>query len=172
MKLYLIALLSLVILVAPTASEAFYSTTKTSVRLNDNTLLFLVSYQFGHEKDEYQLPIGAFRSAVGVGDFLSYDIVTGNGLRTNIGQTMSLVVSDAKVKDGMYYVPKGKQENFTLVTFLMLPEERSASTTDFSLQVNRLPIIQESFGKTTKFDLPPSLLNSYKTEVVSTNKAE
>ena len=169
MKKHIVTLLVMLVILTPQSTHAYASTHKTSVRLNDHTLMFLTQFEFGHLKYDYRLPIHALRGTTADSEVLGFDVVNGSGLRTMEGKTKSIVLSDAKTENGMYVVPKGSKKTFTLVTFLILPEVRSASSTDFAIAVNHLPFMLGSNGVFIKNALTPSELKSYKTAVVGTD---
>ena len=171
MKKYIGTLLASLVLIAPLYTQAYVSTHKTSIRLNDHTLLFLTQFEFGHSQYDYRLPIKVMRGNTSALDTLGIDVVNGSGLRTMEGTTKSIVLSDAKTENGLYIVPKGSKKTFTLVTFLILPEVRAASSTDFAVGVNHLPFLLGSNGAFTKNALTASELKDYKTAVVGTDWA-
>jgi hypothetical protein len=156
-------------LVLPQFSSAYTTTSQTALRLSDDMLMFLVTYQFGHEDFSYRMPVAAKRGGEG-GEVLGYDILTGGKLRTNVGETVGVVLSDASMKNGKYEVAEGEAKEFTLVTFLTLPKDRTASSTDFALAVSSLPFELGKDGVYTDNKLNPSELTKYQTAVISTDK--
>lgn len=164
MKRYFVSLCLLVVLVLPVQSQAYVSTQKTAIRLNDHTFLYFISYEFGHKKLDYRMPITAVRGS-GVGDkALGYDIMIGTStLRTNVGKTKAVVLSKAKVENGMYVIPKGTKQKFTFVTTFGIPEGYTASSTDFAVHVNSLPFEIGKDGVFTHGQLSAAELAPYKT---------
>lgn len=154
----------------PQSGEAYVSTKQSAIRLSDDALLFLVTYEFGHDTFAYNMPVIAKRGSESSG-VVGYDILSDGKLRTNIGETAAVVLSDAKLENNMYVVPAGESKEFTLVTFLKLPAERSASSTDFALHVSSLPFeIGGKDGVYRSNKLNPSELTEYQTPVVGTNE--
>lgn len=154
----------------PNLSQAYTTTSQTSIRLNDNTLLFLVQYQFGHEKFSYHLPVMAKRGSEG-STHVGYNILKDGTLRTDVGATTAIVLSDAVMKGGSYLVEKGEAEVFTLVTFLTLPEGHSASSTQYALAVSALPFELATADNLYKQNgLSEAELKPYKTLLISTNQ--
>ena len=168
MKRYFIAVCLLAAFALPTQSHAYESTQKTAIRLNDHTLLFFITYEFGHKQYDYRMPIAAVRGDGAGEKALGFDIVTNAGLRTPVGKTKSIVLSRAKVENGMYVVPKGNKAEFTLVTVFGLPAGYSASSTAFGVQVNSLPFELGSNGVFTHNGLTASELSLFKTMAVDT----
>lgn len=148
----------------PAQSQAYLSTEKVAVRINDHSFLYLISYEFGHSKFDYQMPITALRGDTAGQKALGYDIMTGTStLRTNVGATKAVVLSKAKVENGMYVIPKGTKQKFTLVTFLNIPEGYTASSTDFAVHVNNLPFQLGKDGAFSQGKLSAAELAPYKT---------
>jgi hypothetical protein len=166
-KFYLVALFLFV--AAPQVSQAYLSTSQTSLRLNDNSILFFVEYEFGHENFSYQLPIKAERGSK-ESDALGYDILKDGKLRTNKGDVSAAVLSKAQIKDGKYMVPEGESASFILMAFLTLPKDRLASSTDYSLAVSSLPFEIGADGEYIPNKLTKSELARYQTPVVGTDK--
>jgi hypothetical protein len=172
MKRYFMGVVLLVLLVLPAQSQAYVSTQKTAIRINDHTFLYLISYEFGHKKYDYRLPIAAVRGNGGGDTALGYDIMTGTStLRTNAGQSKAVVLSNAKVENGMYVVPKGTKQKFTLVAFLGIPAGYTASSTDFAVHVNNLPFELGNKGAFTHGQLSAAELAPYKTMPVGVVKS-
>ncbi len=153
----------------PVTTSAYVATEQTSVRLGDNLLMFLVTYQFGHETVSYKMPVKAERGTVSP-DALSFNILKDGKLRTNIGKTVSVVLSDAETEGGKYVVPRGETKDFTLVAFLILPEERSASSTDYALLVSALPFEIGKDGEYSPNKLNRSELKNYRTPIIGTDE--
>ena len=167
MKLWV--LVFVLAIVIPQTGEAYTATKQTSVRLSDNVLMFLLTYEFGHDSFSYKMPVVAKRNTSSP-DVMSYDILKDGKLRTDIGQSVGLVLSNAKIEGGKYVVPQGEAKEFTLVTFLTLPADRSASSTDYALAVSNLPFELGKNGTYTKNHLNESELTNYRTPVIGTDQ--
>jgi hypothetical protein len=167
MKRYIIAAVFLMVLIIPQSSYAYGFEHGTAVRVNDHTLLYLVSFSFGHNKYDFRVPVTAVR---GSGEeAVGYDIVTDTGLRTSVGNTSAVVLSKAKVKDGMYMVPKRTKATFTLVTVLNIPKGYTASSTVFATRINSLPFELGSNGAYNKNALSQGELSPFMTLPVDLN---
>jgi hypothetical protein len=167
----ILGILLLAVLVLPNVSQAYTTTKQTAVRLSDTMLMFLVTYEFGHDKFAYQMPVLAKRGSEAE-NVVGYDILSGGKLRTNMGDASAIVLSDASLKDGMYQVPKGESATFTLVTFLTLPKERSASSTEFALKVSSLPFkLATDNGVYLLNKLNESELVRYQTPLIDTTRS-
>jgi len=167
MKRFSIALLLMSAVLLPHTSKASGFEHSTAVRINDHTVMFLLSYQFGHKKYDYRVPYAAVRGE-GASTTLSYDIVNGDGLRTSAGTAYAIVLSKAKLDQGQYVVKHRKPEEFTLVAFLNLPAGKSASSTTYALKVNSLPFMISENGTYYKNGLTAGELTDYRTAVVDT----
>jgi hypothetical protein len=132
-------------------------------------LMFMVTYEFGHENLSYKMPVVAKRNAVS-SDALGYNILKDGKLRTNTGVAKSVVLSNAKTEAGKYVVLPGEKKEFTLITFLTLPADRNASSTDYALAVSSLPFELGKEGVYLKNQLNKSELTKYKTPIIGTNQ--
>ena len=170
MKRSFIALFTFALLISalPQSTQAYVATKATSLRLNDHTLMFLLTYEFGHEKFAYRLPYVAIRGEDETASAAGYDI-RNNGLRTNSGDAIAVVLSDAELEDGMYVVPKNESREFTLVTFLTVPEG-VATSSKYSISVNSLPFEFVKDGVTYPNHLNPGELKNYQTPAIGTGE--
>jgi hypothetical protein len=164
-----VAVLILVAGIIPSHAQAYETTRQTAVRLSDDVLMYLVTYSFGHEDFSYRMPVLAKRDAEST-NALSYTVLSNGKLRTSVGDTVGIVIADAPIEAGKYVVEAGEAKEFTLVTFLTLPKERSASSTNFSLTVTALPFELGTEGKYQQNRLSESELAKYQTAVISTNE--
>jgi hypothetical protein len=167
MKRFSIALLLISAVLVPHTSKASGFEHSTAVRINDHTVMFLLSYQFGHKKYDYQVPYMAVRGE-GASTTLSYDIVNAGGLRTSAGVAHAIVLSKARLEHGQYVVKHRKPEEFTLVAFLNLPTDKQASSTTYALKINSLPFTITENGTHYSNALSAGELKSYKTAVIDT----
>lgn len=147
-KLFGLGLL-ICILFLPQSSSAYGVIDETAQIVNKNTVLYTITYKFGFLNRETYLPIATVRatlddkrSSYAVG----YEILN-DGEYYGLGNTVSLVLSEAKIKNNLYYIPEGKSGEFKLVTLLYLPEGVNAS--DFVMKINRLPLILDDDGDKT-----------------------
>ena len=168
MKRSIFFLFALLIIVMPQTGEAYLATKATSIRLNDQTLMFMLTYSFGHDELSYRMPIIATRNGDDRSDGLGYTISNGS-LRTSGGETLAIVLSNAKVEDGMYVVPKGESREFTLLTFFTVPET-AATSSDFSVGVESLPFMYNKDGTYRESQLNEGELVDYRTPAIDTDR--
>jgi hypothetical protein len=167
---FIVFVLILGIFLIPVTSQAYVTTSQTAIRLNENNVLFLITYEFGHDSLSYRLPIAAKRGEEST-DAVSFDILKDGKLRTNVGKTLSAVLSKAKVEEGKYVVAKNDTEEFTLLALLTLPADRAASSTDFALAVSSLPFEISDDGETYQPNkLNESELKRYRTTAIDTKQ--
>ncbi len=142
--------------------EAYETTNQAAFTdQKEKTGVFLIAFAFGHEKYDIHIPISAFSSTEKNNNHLSYSIIDDEEERA-IGSTVGLVLSSAKLENGMYVVPKGKKMKFTLIAFY---EPNVLETeSQFRLQVNHLPF---SFGNVQELKLNESELEAYTTERIT-----
>lgn len=164
---FLVALLALIAL-APQAAFAYFTTDQKAVQINEDTLLYTVTYKFGLEKSELRMPVGAVRG-LQFGDaspYVGYTLLQDSETPVTKGDTYSIVLSNMEIVDGEYYVPAGKVGIFTLVTLVKLsPDFISVEERDYnlSMRVTSLPFTMMKDGKEINAQLNPSELQYYTT---------
>lgn len=191
MKLYLFAVLVFLgTTIAPISTEAYFTTKQTATDLGNNQVLFTVTYKFGSLNRELYMPILAKRNKdfADTGTNAGYSILV-NGqtdakatsstlsnadanfkLNYSVlpGKAKAIILSDSNIKDGRYYVPKGKSAEFTLIALVDM--SKASSTENISLLMTSLPFTMVEKGKDFEARLNPSELQYYKTPTVSLKK--
>jgi len=126
----------------PTATHALTSTEQHAIRLDSTTVLYTVTYRFNVLNRAVRMPIGAGEDIDREStDDVGYIFVRGDDTPFTNGVSHALVLSSAEIRDGAYYVPQGKEQFFTLVALLKVPEEVGGDTqsTPVGLKVISLP---------------------------------
>jgi hypothetical protein len=191
MKSYIFGVLVLFgALSLPTCTQAYLTTAQSSTDLGNGSALFTVTYKFGFLNREVYMPILASRSKdfTDTGMEAGYSILfdgeteakatstmissTNAQMQLNYsvlpGKAKAIVLSDAQIKDGRYFLPKGKSGTFTLVAVVDI--SKAANTQDMSLLMTSLPFTMIADGKRAEARLNPSELQYYKTPEVSLKK--
>lgn len=173
--------------ILPSVSLA-YSVTDTSAKdLGNGYGLFSVTYKFGFLNRETYMSIDANRNTkyTEKGSDVGYSILfndqteakattskmNNNDLSFSLnysvlpGKAKAIVLSDAKIKDNKYYLPKGKSGTFTLIALVDM--RNSAMKQDISLQMTSLPFTLVDGKKQTEARLRALELESYKTEGIT-----
>ena len=152
--------------VSPTLSHAYQTTSQTAVPYGNDKVLFTVSYKFGFLNRDLYMPISAVRGldTTDTSGNLGYGIVAGGVIDAKIGRTTGLVLSSAEIKDGQYYLPRGKNGSFTLV--VVMDSKPALNTKDLSLLMTSLPFTMVEKGKSYQAFLNPSELQYYVTPKV------
>lgn len=163
-KIFLLAVIAFVAL--PQVSSAYLTTEQTATKLDADTFLFTVTYRFGFLNRELRMPVGAVRGpASATTPYAGYVIQDGDRVVTT-GDAYSIVLSDAKLVDGEYYLPTGKATTFTLVTVLNLTPDMLAKADNeakLSLQMTSLPFTMVKEGKAFPARVDPLELKNYVT---------
>lgn len=146
-----------------TPSQAYLTTGQTATTYSSTTALYTITYRFGFLNREAYLPIATTRDLQfgTTSDDLGYTLLTRSGSSTSVGKLTALVLSNATIKNGRYYLPAGKSGTFTLVAALTLPNGMAAS--DYALRVSSLPFVMIDDKKTYRAQLNPSELQYYTT---------
>jgi len=151
----------------PASVSAYFTTTQTAVALNDNVFLYIIKYDFGLKKYALELPIIALPES-GESDVFAvgYKIVDDEGEVARLGRSIGIVLSDAKLVDNKYFVPKGSSASFTLVVLVEATDAELESYSveqNLAMQVTSLPFVMKDGGITIKAGLNSSELQYYKT---------
>ena len=146
-------------------AEAYETTNQAAFATQDGkTGVYLIAFEFGHEKYDIHMPLSAFKSTAVSNPYVSYSIVDNEEEQAK-GDSVGLVLSTARLQNGMYVVPKGKKMKFTLIAFYTPSADETES--DFRLQVNHLPF---SFNGAQKLQLNVSELKYYTTGLQTLTK--
>jgi len=164
--LYAAALLAFCTVV-PANAHAYLTTAQAAELTEDGKgILYTVTYDFGTEKYDLYLPILPVRTERL--NELSYKFVDEIENETyKSGESIGVVTSNAQIKNGTYFIPKGEARRLTLMVLLVLPPEPIDSTVDLALQVTGLPFKMVSKTKKVDAHLNPSELQYYRTPAVS-----
>lgn len=134
-------IVTLMILVGlPNTSEASYKISPSSNKaIGEHVAIMTNTFSFGLSAREVYIPIKAERSLNGenVSNLsVGYKLINDNSEVTKTGQVVSLVVSDATIKNNMYYVPKGESATFTVFSIVTTPDN---PVSDYSVRLTELP---------------------------------
>lgn len=167
-KMNLNILLFVALLAVPQLSFAYFTTAQDAVQINNNTLLYTVTYKFGLPTSDLRMPIGAVRG-LQFGDaspYVGYVLLRDGEMEVASGTTSGLVLSSAKVVDNEYFVPKGEVATFTLVTLVKVSDDfvtADVKDYDLSLLVTSLPFTIIKGEAKVSAQLNPSELQYYVT---------
>lgn len=159
--------LFIVLLFLPQSSLAYKTTEQSTLRINDNTILYTITYRFGFLNREVYMPIGAVRGLENgtTSPYVGYDILD-NGKAITAGKTSSLVLSKANIKNNQYFLPEGKAADFTLVTIVTLPEEMNEEGKNTALKINHLPFVMVKDKQVGRTFLNEREMEPYITSVI------
>jgi len=169
-KLSLIA--SLFLLVFPSTTLAYLTTNQTAVKLNDNVFLYTVSYEFGASKSDLVMPIMALPKTMTNDRMFAvgYESIDSEGEPAKLGNRLGLVLSNAKVVDGRYIVPKGTLVSFTLIVLVQVTDAEIVNfdaEQNLALRVTSLPFIIRGINTETTAQLNPTELQYYQTPALN-----
>ncbi len=163
-KNFLIISLFAIALVLPQDTSAYETTEQAAVRINDNTVLYTITYKFGFLNRETFMPIGAVRGLENASssDYVGYDILNKDQIYKG-GEVNALVLSTAKIKENQYYLPEGKAGYFTLVALVTVPNDGLVYEENLNLKINHLPftMVKTENNKETKVYLSREELEDY-----------
>lgn len=159
-------------LLIPGTTMAYFTTDQTATRLNAETVLYTVTYEFGFPSRELYMPIGAVRDDASTtsSPYLKYSILDTEDNPITTGNSAALVFSndeDVQIKDNQYFLAAGKSAKFTLVTILNIPVEEQLNASNQSLLVTSLPFTMINDGTPIPAHLNPSELQYYRTPAIS-----
>ncbi len=123
------------IITIPNTARAFDVTDTSAIRLTPNHVLLTVTYEFGFLNRELLMPIMADRTSERRGETVGYTLTGSNGEVITAGDTAAIVLSTTELRDDQYYLPRGRNGDFTLVALV-----RTTDIVDeFKLSFTRLP---------------------------------
>jgi hypothetical protein len=123
------------IITIPNTARAFDVTDTSAIRLTPNHVLLTVTYEFGFLNRELLMPIMADRTSERRGETVGYTLTGSNGEVITAGDTAAIVLSTTELRDDQYYLPKGRNGDFTLVALV----RTTGIVDEFKLSFTRLP---------------------------------
>ena len=150
------------LLVFATNTYAYETTGQAMYTLNDSLALYTVGYEFGFLNADLWMPITAVREnqTETTKPLVSYAFMTPQAETAWSGVSHAIVVSDAVVKNGYYFVPAGERANFTL---LVLYQPVGTTGESVSLQVTELAGLIKKDGELSRVQVTPEELEQYQT---------
>ena len=152
--------LGLALFFVATPTYAYFTTNQEEFTVNGKTAIYTIDFAFGHGKYDIAIPVEAQRTSSPTLNALGYEVLDTEGTSGN-GTTVGIVLSSAKIVDGMYIVPKGKKVSFTLLTLYTRTETEAGKF--FKTQVTSLPF---AFFGVQNLALNQSELKAYSTKFV------
>lgn len=148
----------------PSVSQAYFTANQEAFTLDSTVAYYTVSFKFGHEDHDVYIPINTFRDIKATNTALTYKIYDTNKESVD-GTGVAIVLSNARVVDGMYKVSAGRQETFTL--FASFTPEKIETDGEYRLEVTSLPF---RFDESQQLRLNPSELQYYTTKYIMLTK--
>lgn len=164
-----------VFIFAPRDAAAYFTKAQSAVMLEDGKgVLYSVTYDFGVKNYDVYLPIVPERKNEKVDQTgtQTYALLEESEEEIDFGETIGVVVSDAEIRNGEYFIPKGEAKRLTMIVLLMLPEAAPTRSLDVALQVTNLPFRMVNGGVSIAARLNPSELQYYTTPEVDIPKGE
>lgn len=151
----------------PASSHAYETVDQAAYQLNEDTYLFMVSYEFGYLNASAELSVAAMRGAgqSAAEPTVAYEIETAAGEVTHGGMAAAVVLSDAPIVDGTYQVNARDRKVFTL---LVLYQTDAAMEVDDSLamQITKLTnVVERQNEERSLISLSTAELASYRAEL-------
>ena len=150
----------------PQTSSAYETVGETAALINKNTILYTITYHFGFINRDTYMSTGAKRGVENASSspFVGYEILD-NGKVSSEGEVKAMILSKARIKNNLYYLPKGKAGDFRLVAILTLPD--NANLDNKKLKINHLPVVLvDDKKKAVVMNLKDSELETYITPAI------
>jgi len=167
--LFLATCFAFVFVVIPHSSHAYFTKAQSAELLKDGKgIIYSVTYDFGMEKYDLYMPIIPERkeaSSTAQARTMTYAIME-DGKESAFGESLGIVVSNAEIRDGQYFIPKGTGKRLTLITLLKLPQTLVYEPHNLALQVTNLPFTIVAGDTKYKNQLNPFELDDYLTPEV------
>lgn len=142
-------------------ADAYFTTGQNAFTVNNKIGVYTIKFEFGHAKYDIYIPVHAFRDSAKNNSRVTYTMLDDKAEIAQ-GESIGIILSPLKVKNGMYMVPKGKKATFTLLAFYTPSVAETES--NFRLQVTDLPF---SFDRTQQLQLNESELRYYTTNLLT-----
>ena len=170
MKKYIVSFVCILFafIAFPQSSQAFSVIKTSAIDLGNGTALFTITYKFGFLNRETYLPIITTRANDGTKetrDSVSYQLMIDGKKTETIGVMTGLVLSDAKIKDNSYYLPKGTSAELTLVAILTIPP--ASLQKNVSLAITSLPFTMVDGSREISAAVADTEIGTYKTKVIT-----
>jgi len=165
MKLVLLTACGLVLL--PQLSLAYEVTDTNVTRLNQDTVLFSITYDFGFLNRDMLTPMRAVQGQDQIVNALSYQITSANTVLENVFAPAVVLTkdSDVSMQAGQYYLPRGERAEFTLIGLLRLAD--TDPTNALRLEITHLPYITINGDAQSLGAVLPSELPTYRTSFIT-----
>ena len=138
MKHIVQTLLIALVCAMPALATADTHTTHGFERLSEDAYVYSMSYTTSPLDVERWLPVLATRGMTDRAEVQGYELVDASGEAVGYGETAGIVLSDAPINDGRYYIPPGEEERFTLVVIATGLSSASIDPATLSLEATRL----------------------------------
>ena len=163
----LFIVIAFIALIPATDAHAYLTTGQTVQQINETTSIYAITYEFGHGSHDFYLPIQTVRNQVHgtESNTLGFEVLIDGKVRTDVGETIALAVSDAEIVGDMYKIPKGEKKKFVL--FVILTTSADELEADYAIKVTDLPFYRNDDRE--YLALTPSELNYYITPEVEFN---
>lgn len=160
-------LFSALIAATPLTGHAYLTTSQRAIEIDETTALFFITYEFGNTTKDFYLPVLAVRDQEHGSEVKSvgFSVFEDGEEATDVGATQAIVLADAPLANGMYRVPAGTANRFTLAVILTTDED--TPETDYTVAMTDLPFY--SGDELTYMHLNPSELQYYRTPEVELN---
>lgn len=160
-------LFAALIAATPFTGHTYLTTSQRAIEIDETTALFFITYEFGHTTKDFYLPVLAVRDQKHGSEVKSvgFSVFEDGEEATDAGATQAIVLADAPLANGMYRVPAGTANHFTLAVILTTDED--TPETDYTVAMTDLPFY--SGDELTYMYLNPSELQYYSTPEVELN---
>jgi hypothetical protein len=158
----LLGTLAVLLLLPAMPVSAYEATGATATRLNDEYSLLTVTYRFGFLNREALIPMDARLGGVPKDYSVGYALVDMKGATVPVVDAKAVVLSTAELRGREYYIPRGKNADFTLVAIV-----RTTKNTDLGLAITRLPFTMIDGDIAVRASAPGDKLGEYKTPLLS-----
>lgn len=163
--------IAVLMVVLPHTSSAYFTTAQSATKLNEQSVLYTITYAFGLSDQDIYMPVLAERGLAWKSSIhkLGYSLTVNGATSSSIGTAEGIVLSKAPIVNGMYKIAKGTGVSMTLLVLETTPKNTTKAA--HALQVDQLPFYVDMGKKELKTrQLNPSELQYYVTKSVTLNK--
>lgn len=156
----LLGALMLVLCLPLYPAEAYEVTDTSATRLTPEYSLFTITYRFGFLNRESLIPMDAVRGGSRGDTSVGFALTGANGT-TTAHLAQAVVLSKAELRGREYYIPRGKNADFTLVAIV-----KTQDVSALGAAVTRLPFTLIDDRVSLRAGVTGKDLATYKTELL------
>jgi hypothetical protein len=145
----------------PTSAYGYRLTAASATAITADTTLYTITFRMGFLNREVSIPIMAEQGSSTRTRAVSFALRQADGSPVTAPRVEAMVLSQAAIKDGSYYLPEGKNADFTLVALVRGLLEPGNTR----LEITGLPFTLIDGNRRTDANAPSGYLPALRTPI-------